>query len=1356
MLMLSCYTLSNAQMPRLYTMEHGLPTTRINSSRIGSDGVLWLIGEGSLSFFDGNQFHSIIEPGSELAKRMGNIYFMRQADEHTYFLGTGFGLYSFDTKTLKFEQIMLGEDEDNSDIPGYPIASLELDEENSILLVTTSGFGSYVLDAKTMKVDKEESARIDKAVGDRFVYTTYRDKKGDIWFSTSVEPLVRFDLKSKKNKAINIASDLRERLLRDCNIVCSRELPNHDLLFGAPGVGMLIYDRKSNTVREIAGNSPHLAPMGMIYTKLGDLFVATDNSGILQYNIDSETLTPVGWEVPGHDLTVSKVHNIIEDKDGNLIASNYHNGVLVVPSRVNKMTYLPVSKNDNGRNSSPVSCLLQAGDTHWIGSDGSGMFQTDKLEFRKIKRVSNGLKLQQMTSVVEDANGNVWSASYGGGVQMLSGDTWVTPDFVAPLSTYNVLSMVADKKTNKLYVCCNGQGLYEVDINARTITHIDIPEIANRWVYIAVIDSKRNLWVAFATGVCYFNLDSRKASRVDMNNLNNAQINAIATVDDDVYFGTTSGVAVFSHKTNTLAFSPINEKLPELTVMSIQPVGNDIWYGLTHSVSCVSKDGKSVANYNPSSGFYIGELHLRSCMLSSDGFVCFGGDNGVVAFSARKEMPEKMEVENVLITGLTIHGNRIVYSEDCEYLDCDIKYAEKIKLDYDQNTFKIDFGSTEYAHSDEVEYEYMLEGYEKIWHSTSINNASAYYASVPPGHYTFRVRAHYDYSDKYTEKTIDVVVLHPWYSTWWARLFYLLVIAGIAYYIWRVRKERADEKAKLSQLQHNEQIKEAKLRLFTSIAHELRTPLTMILSPLKQLKMSDTNTDHQSLYGVMQRNCERLLQIVKQITDIRKIDNGQLHLHFSQFDFVKYCNDIMESFSGIANAKHIQFTLFCDADELYMWADSIHFDKIIINVLSNAFKFTPADGKVLISAKRCPNNDGTFNNKRVKEYLYCSIYNSGSHINEADIDHIFERFYQGDSKSTVAGSGIGLNLCYELVKLHHGSISVQNINPDGVEFVVRVPLGNEHLTAEELSPRKTTDDPEIESNKNQIETLESAISTVQNIEQSNATETKRKRHLLIVDDDMEICEYMRSQLESEYNITVCFSGNSAWKQVLAVRPDVVVTDLVMPDGNGLELCRNIKQNPETSHIPVIMLTAENNEASHLSSVESGIDQFLSKPFNIVLLRSTLNQVLRVREDLMNKVHRTDINHDYTAVEIDSYEDKFFAKINECVRKNLDDSDYTVEALAREVGVSRVHLNRKMKEHYGISPNAFIRSVRLKQAAYLLVNNRVNISEVAYKVGFASHSYFSNNFHEYFGMTPTEFVAYYSDDVNEEQLKKLLE
>jgi YesN/AraC family two-component response regulator len=357
----------------------------------------------------------------------------------------------------------------------------------------------------------------------------------------------------------------------------------------------------------------------------------------------------------------------------------------------------------------------------------------------------------------------------------------------------------------------------------------------------------------------------------------------------------------------------------------------------------------------------------------------------------------------------------------------------------------------------------------------------------------------------------------------------------------------------------------------------------------------------------------------------------------------------------------------------------------------------------------------------------------------------------------IGGSGIGLHLTKELVLLHHGQIEVHNVNEEGVEFIVRMPLGNAHLTDQEL-----TSSGSVEVDTTLMTDLvtdtpaeKEFIDSQTAMQEKEEVESKEKYTILIVDDDEDFCHYLKKEL-TNFSVQLCHSGNQAWKQILSTHPDVIVTDYMMPDGDGLELCQRIKSNPETDSIPVILLTSEGSEAIELKSTQLNADRYLTKPFNILLLKSAINQALRVRDKIIKQIHRTEMGYEYDSLSMDSANDNLLKKVTDYIKDHLEDCDLSVEDLSKEVGISRVHLNRKLKEIIGMSPSNLIKSIRLKQAAYLLVNNKVNISEVAYKVGFSSHSYFSYNFHDFFGMSPKEFIVYYAENQDEESIRKLLE
>jgi signal transduction histidine kinase/DNA-binding response OmpR family regulator len=715
---------------------------------------------------------------------------------------------------------------------------------------------------------------------------------------------------------------------------------------------------------------------------------------------------------------------------------------------------------------------------------------------------------------------------------------------------------------------------------------------------------------------------------------------------------------------------------------------------------------------------------------------------------------------SIRFTELNINNKIIEYDSKIHSgttFDTTISIISHFRLCSLDNFFTIGFTTHSLRNLQNVKYVYNLKGYENIWHYTNASNVKVTYTNLPLGTYKFFVKSYFGKkNEQMTSRCLNVIVSYPWYWNTLSKIFYLLFALAFVCFLCRYYINQREYRKQLEIAKNNEKIKEEKLTLFTKVVHELRTPLMLIISPLKLLQENAMDDNNKDLYQIMRHNSLHILQIVNQLMDIQKIDYSQLKLHFKKNDLISLIKDIMKSFYSIATTKQINFSLESREDNsLKVWVDNVHFEKIIYNLLSNAFKFTPSMGKILIRIDS-QTNEGQFKNKHITKFAEIHVFNTGSAIPDQDLNHIFEYFYQGSGHSTSSGSGIGLSLAHDLVILHHGQIEVQNIDTEGVEFTIRIPLGNAHLTHKEIKPQITVPEEEISVKKNvEVAILEKDYLETAEIPEEKEDEQKQKYTILVVDDDEDFCQYIKKELV-DYNIVIRNGGNKAWKYILGNHPDVVVTDIFMSDGDGYELCRRIKSNQETDYTPVIILTADTSESAEIKSMELQADRFLTKPFNIHILNGAIEQAIRVREKINGKAHRKEIEYNYNELSIDSADDKLVKKVIEYIKEHIEDVDLSVEKLSQKIGISRVHLNRKLKEILGISPSNLIKSIRMKQAAYLLVNNKVNISEVAYKVGFTSHSYFSFNFHAYFGMSPKEFIIYYSENADKENIKKLLE
>jgi DNA-binding response OmpR family regulator/nitrogen-specific signal transduction histidine kinase len=551
------------------------------------------------------------------------------------------------------------------------------------------------------------------------------------------------------------------------------------------------------------------------------------------------------------------------------------------------------------------------------------------------------------------------------------------------------------------------------------------------------------------------------------------------------------------------------------------------------------------------------------------------------------------------------------------------------------------------------------------------------------------------------------------------------VVLFLQYRQRRHRKEQ--DNLRLQQHIHAEEMADAKLRFFMNISHEIRTPMTLIVAPLQSLIKEDNDAHRRGIYETIRRNAERILGLINQMMDLRKIDKGQMQMHMRETNLVTFVGDIYTLFAQQAKNKNIQFYYDHAEEDVMAWIDRNNFDKIIINILSNAFKFTPTGGEIRISL--------TTNEKDV----IISVFDNGEKIPEDKLERIFERFYQSPTTAhdRNIGTGIGLDLTRSLVELHHGTIKARN-NADGpgCEFIVTIPLGNEHLTPEEMladteEPQETADSLIAE----EPQTEEEEVATVNDL-----PKVGKRQRVVIVEDDSEIRNYLTDALSEDYDIVGCSNGKEGLAAVLKHMPDLVISDIMMPEMDGTTLCTKIKTNNATSHIPVILLTAKSREEDQLEGLETGADAYIVKPFNMDILRRTIVNLIHSHRTLQLKFGRNDqLEELVDDIKIKSPDEKLLERVMTSINHNLNNADLSVDKIAEEVGISRVHLHRKMKELTGQTPHDFIRNIRMKKAATLLSSGDMNVSEVMYACGFSNAASFSTVFKKMYGMSPREYM-----------------
>ena len=797
-----------------------------------------------------------------------------------------------------------------------------------------------------------------------------------------------------------------------------------------------------------------------------------------------------------------------------------------------------------------------------------------------------------------------------------------------------------------------------------------------------------------------------------------------------VWIATREGLNVYDTRRHVfLDLSPVAEAKGNFIAAITEDQERNMWVSTSRKVIrvTVASDGKGSylfdsRAYNSEDGLQNCDFNQRSIKTLHNGIIAIGGLYGVNVFAPDHIRYNKM-LPNVMFTGLSLFDEAVKVGQSYGgrvLIEKELNDVENVEFDYKQNIFSVSFASDNYNLPEKTQYMYKLEGFNNDWLTLPLGVHNVTFTNLAPGKYVLRVKA--INSDGYVgikEATLGIVVNPPFWMSWWAYLLYavgLVIVLFLARYR-MLKRER--EKFHLQQIENevakNEEINNMKFRFFTNVSHELRTPLTLIISPLEGMLKETTDELQSTRLQLMYRNAQRLLHLVNQLLDFRKGEMSTHQLSLSEGDIISYVHSVCNSFLLMADKKHIQFSFFSGIDTFSMAFDADKVGKIVMNLLSNAFKFTPEGGRVTVMIEHVA---GT------PDILEIKIADTGIGISDVDKEHIFERFYQAGHKGVeeTTGNGIGLSLVRDFVTLHEGEVKVFDNIGMGSVFVIQFPV--KHVETQVQLPEETGMPAGDEEDKEMKE------------EAREETERKNFPLLLIVDDNEDFRIFMRYSLELQYRVKLAVNGKEAWEMMQEELPDLVISDVMMPQMDGNELCRLIKQDKRTAHIPVILLTARQNTEAKLEGLQTGADDYVTKPFNMTIL------VLRIRKLIeLSRYHRVTqgmIDPAPSEIVITSLDEKLIEKAIKYVEDNMSRTELSVEELSRELGMSRVHLYKKLLQITGKTPIEFIRVIRLKRAAQLLRESQLHVSEVAFEVGFNNPKYFSRYFKDEFGVLPSVY------------------
>ncbi|TYA84178.1 two-component regulator propeller domain-containing protein [Seonamhaeicola marinus] len=1350
------------------TTDEGLSQSDVNTIIQDDDGFMWFGTHDGLNRYDGYSF-KIFKPDFKKKQSIPSnlIYTLEKDQNGNLWIGTtGEGLVFFDRTKETFVTYKTDKKGGNG-LTSNNIGELYRDKENRLWIGTRNGLN--MLDLKNLneplkfKHYKLEQDDIFISGNNQSVNTIYEDRNGLIWVG-GYAGLYRLSRESNGDEYLRLAN-------RDLGlpIAAVREIREiNGKLLVATNDGLFFQRVKDNTLvfeKVIEGSFNNILINDNI------IWVGT-NKGLWRLKMDmaNETFKILNTFIydPKDFNSISKnnIMSLYRDKTGIIWAGT--NGGGVNKYDPNRKEFLHIRKTLDPKSLSYDkirSFFEDSNNTLWVGTEGGGL---NRLKSTKdYNDYSKFNDLLNVYAIKEIKKGNKKFLLFGGqGIPSMYELEITNPDNtsfknISPINDFDnsIFSLLVDSR-NYLWIGTYSGGLYRWILNEdnksydkqRFTYDLNNPtSIPGDIIRNIKEDSEGNIWVGTSSGLGMLTAEeaSEKVPRFKVfkrgeNEKNTLSHNYILSINEDanknIWIGTLGGGLNKLEKQEngyvvTKCYSESNG-LPNNVVKGVLiDESENLWVSTNKGISKLNYKTEVFKNFDVNDGLQSNEFQELACLKRKDGEFLFGGVNGFNTFYPQK-LRENTFIPGTVITNLLISNKAVEVREEVDgkvILNNVVSKTASITLKHFQNNLSFDFASLHYVAPQKNSFEYILEGFDKSWQGTSSAKRYASYTNLAPGDYVFKVKSsNNDGLWNNNPAQINIHITPPFWLTWWAYGIYGLCILGVFWGIQSYFNLRSQQKASLRIQKEVEEVNRLKLQFFTNISHEFKTPITLILNPIEELLESATNSvSVKSKLKIVQRNANSLLRLVHQLMEFRKIEVGETKLGATKANIVSFLKEITLSFKASAKKKNVNLDFKSDYFKLDVWFDWDKLEKIMNNLIFNAIKFTPSTGNITVKIVKpleeslLPIEDRGMSVK----YLQIEVQDSGEGIIKEELPYVFHRFYQVNNASKHAnkGSGIGLAITKDLVDLHYGDITVESAEGEGSCFKIKLPLGNEHLLEEEMVRIKNPE-PFIEVDDSEF-ILE---------EELNVEEDKSKLSVLVVDDNPDIRLLVKDGLAKTYKVFEAENGNEGLNKALKEMPDLIISDILMPEMDGIELCAALKANIRTSHIPVVLLTALNSVEHRIEGLESGADAYIPKPFKMRLLSVRVEKLIESR-NLMRKRFQTEKEITPEKVTLNSVDEQFLREIMDLMEANMSNESYWVDQLVKDMNTSRSTLFRKLKKLTGQSPNDFIRIVRLKRAAQLLEQNELNVAQVSYMVGFSDPGYFGKCFRKFFGESPSKFV-----------------
>lgn len=1096
----------------------------------------------------------------------------------------------------------------------------------------------------------------------------------------------------------------------------------------------------------------------IIKDSYGNILMGGVEYGLIIYNPGNGIVKNYMYDVYNkYGLSSNGIYTIYEDRQNNLWISCIK-GDVNYAIRQNPFKILVESpSNPNGLTHNNISAIIEdSRENLWIGYFEGGVdiiniCENTRKHIPPQKNPTDGLGDGTVLTIFEDSKANIWIGTYLGGLHKFNSSGKLINSYRYEQGNSNNIAgndvrKVIEDKDNNIWIAMHGAGVDKLNPITGEITHFTLNHLSQsfNWVYTLLCDNDNNIWVGSVVGVSVIkhgNPDDIVHFR-DNPDYDNEMISSLVYVifqdsKSNIWIGSSDGLGIYNSDKQTFTSFSADDGLTNNFVTGIlEDNDSNMWISTYKGLSKFSLKTGIFKNFDIHDGLITDEFHMPACFKSKSGRLFFGGRHGLNYF-----FPDSIKTNtykpSVYLTDFKLLNISVPVRDESGgfYLEKHISQTKEITIAYSQNVITFEFVALNYIQPDKNQYAYMIEGFDKQWNYTG-NKRDATYTNLSPGNYIFKVKASNNdgvWNEKGT--SLKIVITPPWWTTKWAYTGYFLVII-LLLILFRMLiqyNEKQKNALKLERVE-SKRIHEAdvmKLRFFTNISHEFRTPLTLILAPLEKLLNEITVENLRSQVKIIYRNAYRLLRLINQVMDIRKLDAGGLTLQTTQEDLISFVEGIARSFNYEAQNRSIYFDVIAQDNDLIIWFDRDKMEKVLYNLISNAFKYTSDNGKITITLQQKLTTD---HGPQSDKYAEITIKDSGMGISAEDLLHIFDRFYQTRETDSRAGTGIGLALTKELVEMHDGKITVESQLGKGTKFTVRLP-------ANRLNNKKKQDAVNgIYANESLPKNEEMWKDTPANKEKLPLTQQNLPL-LLLVEDNIDLRTYIKHELSGSYIIFEAANGKSGCKTAVEQIPDIIICDIMMPVMDGIELCEKLKSDERTCHIPIVLLTAHSAEDQVVEGLETGADDYIVKPFSMVVLRTRIKNIVDSRRLLrkqFSKLPDMAANH-VTPTKLDQ---RFIEKALQIIEQNIGNSEFDAMKFATEIGMSRAQLYRKIKAVTGFSVNELIRNVRLKKAPDLLLSSEYNVTDTAYALGFNQKTYFTKCFTDYYGMSPSKYIAFH--------------